>query len=152
MRIVERQQRLTEATLLAGDARAVPLEPFAPVGQAADRNLETHFHRKTMAGARRRHLGPREKCQVAAGMPFRVGIEEMVGSGIVLVDAPLDETHSEHAGVEIQVLLRRPRDRRDVMQSVDAIHVVILALPPACSDTGTKLQSPECEYTQSIGP
>ena len=52
-------------------------------------------------------------------MAFRVGVEEVVGARIVLVDAPLDEPHAEHAGVEVEVLLRRSGDRGDVMQPVD---------------------------------
>ena len=42
-------------------------------------------------------------------MPFGVGVEKMVGAGIVLVDALFDETHPEDAGVEIEILLSRAR-------------------------------------------
>ena len=60
------------------------------------------------------------------GMSFRVGIEEVVGARVVLVDALLDQAHAEHAAVEVEVLLRRPGDGGDVVQSVDGAHVLIL--------------------------
>src|SRR5262249_14353285 len=78
-------------------------------------------------GARRRHLRPRKKCQVAAGMPFGVSVKKVVGARIVLVHAALDQTHAEHAGVKVQVLLCRSRDRRNVVQPVDAVHPPIVA-------------------------
>ena len=52
-------------------------------------------------------MRPGEEREVGAGVPFGVRVEQMVGAGIVLVDAPLDQAHAEHARVEIQVLLRR---------------------------------------------
>ena len=55
-------------------------------------------------------------------MPLRVGVEEVVGAGIVLVDAALHEPHAEHAGVEVEVLLRGSGDRGDVVEPVDALH------------------------------
>ena len=53
-------------------------------------------------------------------MSFGVGVEQMIRAGIVLVDALLDQPHAEHAGIEVEVLLRRPGDRRDVMKTVDS--------------------------------
>jgi hypothetical protein len=55
-------------------------------------------------------------------VPFGVGVEEMVRARVVLVHAPLDQAHAQHARVEIEVLLRRTGDRRDVMQTIDAVH------------------------------
>ena len=55
-------------------------------------------------------------------MPFGVGVEKMVRGRIVLVDAAFDEAHAEDAGVEIEILLRRTGNRRDVMNPVDALH------------------------------
>ena len=59
-------------------------------------------------------------------MALRVGIEEVIGPGVVLVDALLDEPHAEHAGVEVEVLLRGPGDGGDVVESVDGAHILIL--------------------------
>ena len=54
-------------------------------------------------------------------MPFRVGVEKMVGAGIILVDALLNQPHPEDAGVEIEIFLSRPGDRSDVMKSGDRV-------------------------------
>ncbi len=75
-----------------------------------------------MAGQRRRQLLPREKRQVAAGRADGVGIEQVVGPGIVLVDGLLDQAHAEHAGVEVDVLLRLAGDCGDVMDAVHGTH------------------------------
>ena len=50
-------------------------------------------------------------------MAFGVGVEKMIRAGIVLVDALLDETHPEDAGVEIEILLSRTGDGSNVMES-----------------------------------
>src|SRR5207248_4205215 len=104
------------------DARAVALQPLGPVRKAPLGDFEIHFRRQPVAAARRRHLRPREECQVGARMALRVRVEQMVGAGIVLVDAALDEAHAEDAGVEVEVLLRRTGDGRDVVQTVDTAH------------------------------
>jgi len=41
-------------------------------------------------------------------MSFGVGVEEVVRSWVILVDALLDQRHSEDAGVEVEVLLGGP--------------------------------------------
>ena len=101
---------------------AVAGQPRAPPVQGVGGHGERHLGREPVAVARRRHVRPGEERQVGAGVPFGVRVEQVVGAGIVLVDAPLDQAHAEDAGVEVEVLLRRSRDRRDVMQSVDAAH------------------------------
>ena len=53
------------------------------------------------------------------GSPFGVGVEQVIGAGIVLVDALLDEPHAQDAGVEVEILLRRAGNRGDVVQPVD---------------------------------
>ena len=55
-------------------------------------------------------------------MADRVGVEQVIGAGIVLVDALLDQPHPEDAGIEIEVLLCRSRDGGDVVQPADAFH------------------------------
>ena len=55
-------------------------------------------------------------------MSLGVGVEEVIGAGIVLVDAALDEAHAEDAGVEIEVFLRRAGDGGDVVKTVDGMH------------------------------
>ena len=122
VRVDDRQRALAEPRLDRGDGGAVPGQARGPPVQGVRGHGEGHLGGEPVSVARRRHVRPREERQVGAGVPFGVRIEQVVGAGIVLVDAPLDQPHAEHAGVEIQVLLRRPRDRRDVMKSIDAAH------------------------------
>ena len=55
-------------------------------------------------------------------MPFGIGVEKMISARIVLVDALFDEPHPEDAGVEIEILLSRPGDGGDVMESGNGLH------------------------------
>ena len=70
---------------------------------------------------------------VRAGRARRIRVEEVIGAGVVLVDASLDEPHPQDSRVERQVLLRMAGDRRDVMNAVDrslAAHRLHLPLAP----------------------
>ncbi len=60
---------------------------------------------------------PVEEGEVRAGRGKAVGIEEVVGAGVVLVDGLLDEAQAERLRVEAQVLLRIGGDRRQVMDA-----------------------------------
>ena len=53
------------------------------------------------------------------GMAFAVGVEQVVGARVVLVDAFLHQAHTEYTGVEIQILLGGSRDGRDVVEATD---------------------------------
>jgi len=75
-----------------------------------------------MTLAARRHLRPWKERQVRAGISVRICVEQMIGARIVLINASFHQPHSQNAGIEIQVLLRRSGDRRDVMKSVDGVH------------------------------
>ena len=79
--------------------------------------LEAHFHGKAVPDTGWCQVSPWEKRQVGSRVAFGVGIEEVVGTRVVLVHAPLDQAHAEHARVEIEVLLRRTGDRRDVVDT-----------------------------------
>jgi hypothetical protein len=122
MRIGHRQHLRAEPHLGRRGLRAVALETRRPERQAVERHFEPDFNRETVPHPRRRHLRPRKEREVGAGPAFGVGIEEMVGTGIVLIDALLDEAHAEDAGVEVEILLRRTGDGGDVMQPVHAAH------------------------------
>ena len=126
VRIDERQRALTESRLDGIHARAVLLEARAPVLEAARRHFERDLDRKSIADARRRHLCPRKERQIRARVAFGVGIEEVVGARVVLIDALLDQSHPEDAAVEVEVLLRGSGDGGDVVQAVDGSHLVIL--------------------------
>ena len=123
----QRQHPVAEPGLDCARGDAVCLEPGAPPVEAAGRHLEADLHRQTVAEPRRRHVGPREERQVRPGVAFGVRVEEVIGAGIVLVDAALDEAHPEDAGVEVEVFLGGPGYRRDVVQPFDSIHTTTIA-------------------------
>ena len=122
MRIGEREHAVAESHVRRADADAVSLQPLPPICEASFGYLEIHFGRKAVAAARRRHLRPWKERQIGARTSFRIRVEQMIGAGIVLVHAALHEAHAENAGVEVEVLLRRTGDGRDVMEAVDAAH------------------------------
>ena len=122
VRIDERDGVIAEARLPRLDARAVVLQARAPVVDAPGRHLERDLVRQAVAHPRTRELRPGKERQVRARTSLRVGIEQVVRAGIVLVDALLDEAHAEHPDVEVEVLLRRSGDGGDVMKAVDAWH------------------------------
>src|SRR5690606_21641500 len=72
----------------------------------------------------RRHVRPGEERQVRAGVSLGVRVEQVVRARVVLVDALLDEPDAEHAGIEVEVLLRGAGDGGDVMQTARAVHGV----------------------------
>ena len=121
--IAERQSRLAETRLERADLDAMSLQPFAPEIQAARRNRQRYFAAQTVTFAARRHLRPGEESQVSAGMTFRIGIEEVVGPGNILVHTFFHEAHPENARIKIQVLLCGPGNSRHVMKSPHRLHL-----------------------------
>ena len=61
--------------------------------------------------------GPVEERQVGSGTALRVGIEQVVGAHVVLVDGAFDQPHAERLRVEAVILLDRRRDRGEVMNA-----------------------------------
>jgi hypothetical protein len=62
-------------------------------------------------------VGPGEEGQVGSGVALAVRVEQVVGGGVVLVDALLDEPESHDALVEAQVLDGVAGDGGDVVQA-----------------------------------
>ncbi len=122
MRIDHRKHRVAEAVLDRARLHAVPLEPRLPPREAVCRYLERHFDGEAVPDARGRHLRPWKERQISARVPFRVGVEEMIRAGIVLIDAALDQPHAEDAGIEVEILLRRTGNRGDVVNTSDGVH------------------------------
>ena len=83
-------------------------------------------------------------------MAVGVGVEEMVGAGIVLVDAALDEPHAEDAGVEVEILLRRSRDRGDVVDAVDPVHAPLYRKAAMGSDLDFLASGPSLRGREKI--
>src|SRR5262249_4041121 len=119
---------------------AVVRQPLAPVAQRVVRHLQAHLHSEAMSGARWRRHRPREEGQIRSRMPLGVGVEQMVGAGIVLIDAALDQPHPQPARVEVEILLRRPRNRGDVMDAVDTTH----GPPPTSILLSMSMPNPTC--------
>src|SRR4051794_24366063 len=70
---------------------------------------------------------PAEEREVCARAAFRIRIEEMISTNVVLVHRPLDQPHAEGLGVEAVVLSNRRRDRSEVMNA-GKFHAVTKAI------------------------
>ena len=62
-------------------------------------------------------IGQSKKVRSVPGRALRVGVEEVIGADVVLVHAPLDETHAQRLGIEVVVLANLRRDRRHMMDT-----------------------------------
>ncbi len=113
---------LAKSHLRLAHLHSVTLQTPAPINQTPRRHRQRNLRAQTRAIPARRHLRPWEKSDVCSRMPLRVRIEEMISPGIVLVHTLLHQAHPQHARVKIEILLRRPGNRRDVMESVDSFH------------------------------
>src|SRR5829696_3703551 len=122
--IDQRQRLVAEAVLDRLNDHAIFLETRTPEREAALGNLELYLVGQSMTEDRRRELLPWEKREIGAGMPDSVGIEQVVSSGVILVDALLHKPHSKYACVEVEVLLSVPRNRSDVMEPVCCAHAL----------------------------
>ena len=71
--------------------------------------------------------GPREEREQRPRMAELVPVVEVVPAGIVVVDGDLYQAHAERAGVEVQIALRLPDDRGDVMDAHAPFHNVTLS-------------------------
>ena len=69
--------------------------------------------RAALLGRRR----PVEEGEVGAGPRQRVGVEQVIGAGVVLVDGLLDHPHAHRAGVEALVARRVGRNRGQMMDA-----------------------------------
>jgi hypothetical protein len=119
MRIAQQQRAIAEAFPCGVGVDAVALEARRPPVETAGRDGQRDLGRQAVAAPRRRHLVPGEEGQIAPRMTGGVGVEEVVGAGVVLVDALLHQPHAEHAGVEVEILLRRAGDGGDVVEALD---------------------------------
>jgi hypothetical protein len=117
MRIDGRKDLLSEPELHRVNRYTVATQAIDPVGKAAVWDRQRDLGAEAVSFAGRGQMRPWKERQIRARTPFCVGIEEVIGAGIVLVDAFLDQPHPENASVEIEVLLRRPGDRGDVVET-----------------------------------
>ncbi len=52
-----------------------------------------------------------EEGEIGAGIGLSVGVEQMIGADVVLVDGLLDQPHAEQAGIKGQIFARFCRNR-----------------------------------------
>src|SRR5262245_59252708 len=124
MRIHHGKRALAEACFLGVDLHAVLFKPFAPVRQAPGWNLQANFDREPVPLSRRSEMCPGKEGQIRSGPPFGIGIEQVVGSRIVLIDALLDQPHAEQTRIEIEILLGRSGNGSDVVKPIYSFHLV----------------------------
>ena len=60
---------------------------------------------------------PVEESQIAAGRGFAVGIEQVIGGDVVLIDRLLHEAHAEQAGIESDIARRIGGDGGEMMDA-----------------------------------
>src|ERR1700755_2937710 len=99
-------------------------QPIDPVVDAAQWTCECDLHRQSNSRFSWRHLRPREERDVRSGMALAVGIKQVVSPRRILVDAALDEAHTEYARIEIDIVLGGASDAGYVMKSGYACHSV----------------------------
>src|SRR6185295_7899514 len=126
MRIDQWEHAVAKAPFDRADRNAVLLQSRSPEVQTTRRYLQRDFHGKPVPNARRRHLGPWEERQIRSRVPRGVRVEKVIRARVILIDRFLHEPHAENAGIEIQILLCRSRNRGDVMKTVDAVHDLIV--------------------------
>jgi hypothetical protein len=89
---------------------------FPPAQSRFTRNTQRRATDAVVAVARRQRSKIEER-QVGAGPCQRVGIEQVVGADIILVDCLLDEPHAERAGIERDVAGCVRGNRREVVDA-----------------------------------
>ena len=126
--IVDQHQALALAVLERQRQAAVDLDDIAGhaagLFQAIPPVAEGLFARDAQAGARDR-IGSAplggcreiEEGEIGAGIGFAVGIEQVIGADVVLVDGLFHQPHAEQAGVKRHIVPRLRRDRGQMMNS-----------------------------------
>ena len=126
--IVDQHQALPLAVLERQRQPAVDLDDIAGRGaglfEAIAPVAEGFFTGDAQAGARDR-IGAAllpggreiEEGEIGAGIGFAVGVEQVIGGDVVLVDGLLHQPHAQQAGVEGQIVPRLRRDRGQMMNS-----------------------------------
>ena len=122
VRIVEQERAVAAPLVDARDLRAALRESRAPILERARGNRQRDLDAESDAEPARRRILKREEGEIGARMSRRVGIKEVIRVRRILIHTLLHQAHAEHAGVEVEILLRVAGDRRDVMNAVDVGH------------------------------
>jgi hypothetical protein len=65
------------------------------------------------------HMWPIKECEIIARAGNAVGVKQMIGADIVLIDRAFDQTHAECLGVKGVVLLDFGGHRREVVNACE---------------------------------
>src|SRR5262245_61261519 len=93
-------------------------EAMSPKADRAFRHPEDGLHALADTEPTRVGMLPWEEGQDGAGLAHLVAVVEMVGSRIVEIDRPLDQTQAEHAAVEIEIAAGLAGDGGYMMNAV----------------------------------
>ena len=126
--VVDQHQPLALAVLERQRQPAVDLDDIAGhaagLFQAIPPVAQRLFAGDAQAGARDR-IGSAllgggreiEEGEIGAGIGFAVGVEQVIGADVVLVDGLFHQPHAEQAGVKGHIVPRLRRDRGQMMNS-----------------------------------
>src|SRR5690349_20766652 len=123
VRVGEGQHWFAEALFQRLERDALLLKALGPVAQGSLGNPERRFLRFTDAAAAGGGAFPGEEGEDGTGPAGLISIIEMIAARIVEIDGLLDETQTQIARVEREVLQRIACDGCDVM---DARHLSFL--------------------------
>ena len=103
-----------------GDAATAPSSPWSQTN--AD------------AAGRRGDIRPWEERNVSSGRSSAIGIEQVIDMRGILVDALLDQPHTQNTNIEIEVLLGIAGNRSDMMNAMNrGLHIyssMRVCIPP----------------------
>ena len=80
---------------------------------------EGGFHRQACSRPAGLHVGPGEEGKVGSGVSHAVGVKEVIGTWIILVNASLYQAHAQPRNVEIQIFLGIAGNTSHVMNAVN---------------------------------
>ncbi len=115
--VLERQgQPAVDLDQLAGHAAGL-LQPVPPVSQAVLAGDAQAGAGNAVGPAPLGRGGKIEEGEIGAGTGVSVGIEQMIGADVVLVDGLLDQPHAEQPGIERQIFARPGGNRGQMVNT-----------------------------------
>src|SRR5207245_5293634 len=122
LRVVEAKPVVFADAIDAGRGQAPRPEPERLIARHSEGGAVDH----PCARAAPNQARILEEREVSARAAFLIRIEEVIDGGVVLVDGLLDQPEAHDAGVEQDIPGGVCRDRADVMDSVQRLHLVQL--------------------------
>ena len=143
LRILEVERQPAVALRDLAGAHAELAQPRLPVVERVGAGHAQRRARDRARPARLRGHRPVEEGEVGSGRPLRVGVEQVIGTHVVLVDGALDEPHAQRPGIEVMVVPDLRRDRRQMVDSLQLdAHVGSLVVSARSSRSTLSAQTP----------